>query len=33
MKIERLILEPLDNNTYILSCEKDAIIIDPSYEK
>lgn len=33
MKIERLILEPLDNNTYILSCEKDAIIIDPSDEK
>lgn len=35
MKIERLILEPLDNNCYILSKNDEAIIIDPSkeYEK
>lgn len=35
MKIERLILKPLDNNCYILSKDDEAIIIDPSeeYEK
>lgn len=33
MKIERLILEPLDNNCYIISENNCAIIIDPSSEE
>ncbi len=33
MKIERLILKPLDNNCYILSQNNCAIIIDPSSEE
>ena len=33
MKIERLVLEPLDNNCYILSNNDEAIIIDPSGEE
>lgn len=33
MKIERLILEPLDNNCYIISKNNEAIIIDPSSEE
>lgn len=32
MKIERLILEPLDNNCYIISKNDEGIIIDPSGE-
>lgn len=32
MKIERLILEPLDNNCYIISNNDESIIIDPSGE-
>ena len=32
MKVERLILEPLDNNCYIISNNDDAIIVDPSGE-
>ena len=32
MKIERLVLEPLDNNCYILSRDDEAIIVDPSGE-
>ncbi len=33
MKIERLILEPLDNNCYIISNYDEAIIVDPSGEE
>lgn len=33
MNIERLILEPLDNNCYIISNYDEAIIIDPSGEQ
>lgn len=33
MKIERLILEPLDNNCYIISENGCAIIVDPSSEE
>lgn len=33
MKIEKLILEPLDNNCYILSNNDEAIVIDPSGEE
>lgn len=32
MKIERLILEPLENNCYIISNNDEAIIVDPSGE-
>lgn len=33
MKIEKLILEPLDNNCYIINNFDEAIIVDPSGEK
>ena len=33
MKIDVLVLPPLENNCYILSCDNKAIIIDPSSEK
>ncbi len=33
LKIDVLVLPPLENNCYILSCDKKAIIIDPSSEK
>ena len=33
MKIERLILDPLDNNCYIISKNEMAIVIDPSSSK
>lgn len=33
MNIERLVLEPLDNNCYIISNFDEAIIIDPSGEQ
>lgn len=33
MEIKRLILEPLDNNCYIINIEDEAIIIDPSGEE
>lgn len=33
MKIERLILEPLDNNCYIISNNDESIVVDPSGEK
>lgn len=33
MNIKRMILEPLDNNCYIINKEDEAIIIDPSGEE
>ena len=33
MKIERLVLEPLENNCYIITNNNDAIIVDPSSEE
>ena len=33
MKVERLILEPLDNNCYIITEEDEALIVDPSGEE
>lgn len=33
MKIERLVLPPLDNNCYIISNDNEAIIVDPSSEE